>query len=219
MISLNIHQTNPKPMTSKTFPFVLVSCFLLHEANASPKDALITWIGNAGYRASILMTYDDSFPTVGAWGGGAPISGTPTNQGISQLSASFYTPSSLTPVFSVNDISNSIINYKFLTLSFNTTTATLSGSFDVGKDSFAEGEPGSSAGQYYLLGPSPSLIDSFLAQQVDSGGHFTVTIVPEPSAWSLVLAGAVATFARARLTKHGFCSRSNIKNPQCSHGL
>lgn len=74
------------------------------------------------------------------------------------------------------------------------------GILDVGRDSFAEGDPGSSLGQYYLVGiSSPSLINSATAQQVDSGGQFTITVVPEPSAWALVAVGfAILTARRFR---------------------
>ena len=187
-------------MNPKAISLALLSLCFLHHGRAAVQNALITWTGNAGYHASILMTYDDSFPTVGAWGGGAPISSTPTNQGIFQLSASFFTPSSQVPVFSVNDVSNSIINYKFLTLSFSTASTTLFGHFDVGKDSFAEGESGSSAGQYYLtlLGPSPTLIDPAIGAELDYGGHFLVTIVPEPSAWTLALVCPTVTILARR---------------------
>src|SRR5438270_2593531 len=166
--------------------------FVICPSNASSSEAIITWTGNAGYRARINMTYDDAFASVGAWGGG-PFGGTPTNQGVTQLSLTFFNPS-LQPIFSTNDISNSSINYRFLNVSFDTVSRTLLGGFDVGKDSFAEGEPGSSAGQFYLTGVAfPALHDSFLAQQVDSGGQFTVTVVPEPSIWAFGLM-AIAAF-------------------------
>jgi len=174
------------------------------------RDAIITWSGDAGYSAQINMSYDDSFAIVGAWGGGPPfLGGTPTNQGISQLSVAFLAPS-LQPLFATNDIYNGTINYKFLSLSFDTVANTLFGSLDVGKDSFAEEEPGSSEGQFFLTGVSfPTLHDSFLVQVVDSGGEFTVTVVPEPSTWSMSAAAVVAfvTFRRSnwlcqnRLTK------------------
>jgi hypothetical protein len=101
-------------------------------------------------------------------------------------------------VFSVYDISNSVITYKFLGLNFNTATTSLFGGFDVGKDSFAEGETNSPVGQYYLLGPNPALIDPSIGQAVDTGGQFTVTIVPEPAAWTLVLLPAVALILAQR---------------------
>src|SRR5690349_9939522 len=111
----------------RTFTLTFAAMLLLQQASATTKNAQITWTGNAGYHASVLMTYDDSFATVGAWGGRAPIIGTPTDQGISQLAASFSTPSSLTPVFSISDISSSVITYKFLRLSFNAATTSLFG--------------------------------------------------------------------------------------------
>lgn len=160
------------------------SCLLICRSNAELREAIITWKGDAGYRARITMDYDDAFASVGAWGGGA-FGGTATNQGIAQLSVAFFNPS-LQPVFSTNDISNGNVTYRFLNISFDTTTRSVFGFLDVGKDSFAEGEPGSSAGQYYLTGVSlPTLHDSSLGQAVDSGGQFVVTIVPEPSCASL----------------------------------
>jgi len=178
-------------------------CFTGVRANAELRDAIISWTGDGGYSARITMSYDDSFTSVGAWGGGAPISGTPTNQGISQLSVEFFNPS-LQPIYSTNEISNYSISYRFLSVSFDTDTKTLLGSLDVGKDSFAEGEPGSSAGQYYLKGvSSPSLVDSFLAQAVDSGGLFTVTVIPEPSTLSLCV---VAMVLLSVIRRHSCCT-------------
>src|SRR5439155_8662951 len=138
-------------MKPKILLLVLVSgCLLASKSKADVRDAIITWTGDAGYRARITMSYDDAFASVAAWGGG-PFSGTPTNQGISQLSVEFFNPS-LQPIFSTNDISNSVSTYRFLSIGFDTGAKTLFGSLDVGKDSFAEGEPGSSAGQFYLNG-------------------------------------------------------------------
>jgi hypothetical protein len=139
------------------------------------------------------MTYDSSLPVVSAIGG-LQIGGTPTNQGISQLSVAFYTPLSLTPVYSTSDISNSVITYKLLSISFDTVSRTLFGFLDVGRDSFAEGDTGSSIGQFYLTGvSSPALHDSFAAQVVDSGGQFTT--VPEPCGWMLGMIGFVTMVA------------------------
>src|ERR1051326_5205447 len=119
--------------------------------NADVRSAIINWLGDGGYRARITMSYDDSFAFVSAWGG-TPFGGTPTNQGISSLSVAFYLPSSrgfpFPPAYSTQDISNSIPTYKFLNIGFDTVSRNLVGPLDVGRDSFAEGDPGSSAGQY-----------------------------------------------------------------------
>src|SRR4029077_5923998 len=93
-------------------------CFLARKSHADVKEAIITWTGNAGYRARITMSYDAAFGSVAAWGGG-PFGGTPTNQGISQLSVAFFSPS-LQPLFATNDISNSVSTYRFLNISFDT---------------------------------------------------------------------------------------------------
>jgi hypothetical protein len=149
------------------------------------------------------MSYDDAFASVAAWGGGVgPFSGIPTNQGIANLSVEFFTPS-LQPMFAVTDISSGISTYKFLSINFDTDAQTLFGSLDVGKDSFGEGEPGSPEGQFYLTGVSfPQLHDPFLLQIVDSGGQFSVAVIPEPSTWSLCVVATVAfIFGRSKWLK------------------
>jgi hypothetical protein len=178
-------------MKYSMFSIALISAwFLPFTTKADFRNAIITWQGDFGYRARITITYDDSFSSVAAWGGGLPsLGGVPTNQGIAQLSFAFFSPT-LQLLFATNDISGGQVTYRFLSINFDTTGQTLFGFFDVGKDSFAEGEPGSSSGQFYLTGLSfPALHDSNLAQTVDSGGQFTVTVVPEPSSCSLCLAG------------------------------
>jgi hypothetical protein len=170
------------------------SCFIAFTSQASPQQAIITWRGDAGYRANITMSYDDAFASVGASGGGSP-GGTPTNQGITQLSVAFFSPS-LQPLFATNDIFNGVINYKFLSISFDTSAHTLLGFLDVGKDTFAEGGPGPFTPEYYLTYQAgvvlPMLHDAVLLQTVDSGGQFTVTIVPEPSMYSLCMTAVAA---------------------------
>lgn len=173
--------------------------FLVHPPHANAADAIINWQGDAGYRARITMSCDDTYAAVLAKGD-LSFNGPLTNQGITQLAVSFFSPSSLQPVFSAQDISNSIVTYRFLAINLDTTSATLSGALDVGKDSFAEGEPGSSAGQFYLTDYSaPSLIDSSTGQPVDSGGQFIVSIVPEPSALRLCPAALVVIIRSRRL--------------------
>ena len=180
-------------MKTKTIPFVLlVGISLIHCKHASATDAIINWLGDGGYRARITMNYDDSFATVLARGD-LSFSGPLTNQGITQLSVSFFNPTSFQPIFSTQDVSNGIVTYRFLTIALDNVSRTLSGSLDVGRDSFAEGDPGSPAGQFYLVHTSStSLIDSFTGQPVDSGGQFTVTVVPEPSTWSLCVVAIAA---------------------------
>jgi hypothetical protein len=133
-------------------------------------NALITWTGNAGYHVEINLSYDNTFALVHASGSPpySPIVG--TNQGVVNLSVQFFDPSSH-PLFSVVDVTNSVVLYRFLDITLNTVSGTLQGSLDVGKDSFAEGEPVSGVGQYYLSGTS--LIDAGYIRQpvrIDSGG-------------------------------------------------
>src|SRR5882724_6277548 len=128
-------------MKTRTVPFILlVGISLVHRSPANAADAIINWLGDGGYRARITMSYDDAFATVLARGT-LSFGGPPTNQGITQLSVSFFKPSSLPPVFSTQDVSNSIVTYRFLTFAFDTAARTLSGEMDVGRDSFAEGDP------------------------------------------------------------------------------
>jgi hypothetical protein len=96
-----------------------------------------------------------------------------TNQGITELSVVFFRPNQ-TLLFFNRSISNSVVLYGFLSIGFDTTSETLVGHLNVGKDSFAEGEPGSSAGQFYLSSPPTQLIDSFTGQPVDSGNGVVV---------------------------------------------
>lgn len=170
---------------------VLAAILFLGRADACAQGVIIDWQGNGGYRAKITMTYDASFALVSARGDGRPFM-TPTNQGISSLSVQFFAPSSSTPLYSTQDISNSIVTYRFLIIDFDTTLKTLIGTLDVGRDSFAEGG-GSSSGQYHLLGvASPQLMNSFTGLPIDSGGQFTVTVVPEPSTWAIGVIGLTA---------------------------
>lgn len=198
-------------MKTKFLFLSLAGIALAHEANAIAGDVLITWTGTAGYSTHIFVNYDDSFAQVGAWGGGAgPYSGVATNQGINQLTAQFYAPSSLDPFFVVDDVENGVIGYKFLQFTFNTATDTLEGYLDFGKDSFAEEDPESLPGECYLNG-TPSFLtlhDSHLVTQLDSGGQFTVTPVPEPSTLGLLTAGAGIHFLNRR--KQGTRERDSI---------
>src|SRR5262245_36986000 len=118
---------------------LFVELALVYRGEADARDVMINWEGTGGYRAHISMTYDDAFGSVAAWGGGPiPFGGSPTNQGISQLSVSFYAPLSQQPTFSAQDISDGVVLYRFLNISFDTSARTLFGLLDVGKDSFAE---------------------------------------------------------------------------------
>lgn len=167
-------------------------------SHAHAQGAIITWTGDSGYRTRISMTYDSLLTSVSATGSLLGVS----DQGISSLIVSFYAPSSITPLYSITDISNSVPLYGWLNISFNTTSNSVVGSIDVGKDTFGEGLPGSSAGEYYLHGTitSPTLMDAGANLPLDTGGHFSVTIVPEPTTWSLcVIAAAAAIFFRLRM--------------------
>ena len=193
-------------MSVTTIRFVITAAvaviLFMSRANADAQGAIIDWQGNGGYSARITMSYDASLPLVFA-DGGYPFS-TPTNYGISSLSVQFFPPfsppSSSTPLYSTQNVSNSIVTYKFLLLYFDTVSRNLTGALDVGRDSFAEGDPGSSLGQYHLLGlvSSPTLMNSFTATPVDSGGTFTVTVVPEPSSIALAGLGAALLFRRRK---------------------
>jgi hypothetical protein len=166
------------------------------QSNAAQQSVNINWLGNGGSRVLMSMSYDDAFPIVSALGDHYN-GGTATNVGISQLSLHFLVvPSALHPAYSVQDISNNVVMYRFLRFTFDTVSLTLSGQLDVGKDTFGEGLPGSSTGEYYLSGPvsSPSLVDPNTGQTLDSGGAFTITPVPEPSTWALVAAGLALMF-------------------------
>jgi hypothetical protein len=177
---------------------VLTGILFMSQSDAEAQGAIIDWQGDEGYRARITMTYDASLPLVFARGG-YPLS-SPTNHGITLLSVQFFPPSSSTPLYTTQNISNSVVTYKFLMLYLDTVSRNLTGSLDVGRDSFAENDPGSSLGQYHLNGPvsAPFLINSYTPfPPVDSGGQFTTTIVPEPSTWALGAIGfAMLTSAR-----------------------
>jgi len=141
------------------------------ESGAAVRQVHFSWIGDGGYSAAIIMRYDDAFPFVSALGGG-PFGGTATNQGIKELSVLFRGPAR-TLLFYPRCISNSVVTYRFLKIGFNTTSERLVGNLDVGKDSFAEGEPGSPVGQFYLLSSPasrPKLMDPSTGQPVDTGG-------------------------------------------------
>ena len=170
------------------------------QTNADAGTAIINWTGNAGYRAEMTMTFDDAFATVLARGD-LSFSGPPTNQGITQLAINFYTPSSSLPIFSVNDVSNNVVTYRFLTIGLDIGAHSLFGNLDVGKDTFAEGGPGTSAHEFYLVNAgSPRLFDT-LGGPGDSRGVFVVTIVPEPSTWTFCLAALVFGIASSRRTR------------------
>src|SRR6266404_1872451 len=141
--SLNHERTIINMKTTILLCFVVTSALFMSRTDVGAQGAIINWQGNGGYRAQITMTYDASFALVSAQGGG-PFGGVPTNQGINSLSVEFFLPSSLTPVYSTQNISNSIVTYKFLGISFDTVSRSLIGSLDIGRDSFAEGDPGSS---------------------------------------------------------------------------
>ena len=160
------------------------------QSGAAVKQVMFTWKGDAGYVARISMSYDDTFPFVSAWGGG-PFLGTATNQGISELSVTFLTATQ-TLLFSTSNVSNSVVTYRFLAIGFDTISETLVGQLDVGKDSFAEGEPGSSAGQFYLVSSPSYLISSFTGQPVDSGGEIVVAGPAAHPRLSLSMEGAAS---------------------------
>lgn len=162
-------------------------CFMAAHSNADDRTAIITWTGNGGYRTEMTLTYDPLDASVFA-GGDLGVQG-PTNQGIASLDVNFFGPSSLQPLYSVTDVSNSVVLYRFLNISFDTSASSMSGSYiDVGKDTFGEGLPGSSQGEYYLHGliTSPTLVDAYSLLNLDSGGQFNVTVVPEPAICELL---------------------------------
>src|SRR2546427_6023788 len=62
-------------MKPKILLFVLVSgCLLACESKAGVRDAIITWTGDAGYRARVTMSYDDAFPSL-QLGAAVPLAG------------------------------------------------------------------------------------------------------------------------------------------------
>ena len=183
-------------MKTKIALFLIIGSVFTISSHANAQGAIITWTGNSGYSAQITMTYNSLFANVFATGG-STFPGL-TNQGITSLVVSFFSPSSpLTPIYSVIDVSNSVVSYGFLNIAFDTTNSSLAGLIDVGKDTFAEGLPGSSAGEYYLHGAitSPTLMDAGANLQLDSGGSFNVTIVPEPETWEFFGAAGLVFFA------------------------
>ena len=161
-------------MHTKTKMLLIALCCLfssLFECGAALRQTLFAWVGDGGYGARLSIRYDDSLAFVSA-SGGYPFA-TATNQGITELSITFLRPNGLT-LFSHTNILNGVVRYGFLKIGLDTTSNNLLGVLDVGKDSFAEGEPGSPIGQFYLVSYPPSrprLVDPSTLQTVDSGGE------------------------------------------------
>ncbi len=200
-------------MKTKIAILIVIVGILTLSRHANAQGAIITWTGNSGYRTVISMTYNSLMPSVFA--SGALVYQGPTNQGITSLVVSFYSPSSpLHPLYSITDVSNSVALYGFLNISFNTTNSSLYGLIDVGKDTFGEGLPGSSAGEYYLhdTTTSPTLVDAYSGLQLDTGGSFNVTIVPEPAPCELVGVAGLLFFAFRLRGRHPMrVHRSSVK--------
>jgi len=155
-----------------------------------------SWTGNAGYKAVGSFGYDETTaPTIISESGAGP-----TNF-LDFLSVGFFDPTN-SPLQSFNTVSGGVSNSPFFQFNFDTSTATLFGSFDVGGGTGTTGEQffnGTIGGLLRLR----EIIDPSTNTLLDSQNPGVITVqrapVPEPGALSLIgLAIAALAFTRRR---------------------
>jgi hypothetical protein len=151
-------------------------------ASGALVDANFRSFFNLGYYIKGNFTFDDGFATVTAFGVG------PTN-GLEALSVSFFDSSTRIATFS--NVTNGVSSYEYLKITFDTTSLSFSGEFDVGMD-------GGGAGEYYVDGTIGALgtfydVDPVLNTALDTADPWIITVAegvaPAPGALALLAAG------------------------------
>jgi len=150
--------------------------------------ALITadfhWVGDGGYRAEGTFVYDNAWAVVDAEGSNYGN----FNNGLNYLEIGFYNPSS-NLLYNVINAQGDAVSYAFLDFTFNTSTLSFEGGFDMGEDT-------GTAGEYHIYGTiggndsffvevNGSATDSQATPRID----VTLLSVPEPGTISLLLMG------------------------------
>ncbi len=165
----------------------IAAVFSAQQASAGLMTKNFSWVGNAGYTAQGVFTYEDSIPTVSADGLGA-------TTGLEEWSVSFFDPGA-TLLSTFDNVTGGISSYEYLDITFDTASMLFSGTFDVGKDDQLVGD-------YYFYGTIgggglklyqavPGLSGNDIKLDESRPSVITVTGVPVPATLALFGLGLV----------------------------
>lgn len=190
---------------SFVFSILVGGMLLCSTAQSAMVAANFSWVGDGGYQADGSFVYDNSLALIEAEGWAGSLNN--FNHGLNYLEISFYDPAH-NFLYRAVDVRSGVVSYALLAFSFNPSTMSFEGLFDIGEDTGVDGE-------YYIWGDIDGQDSHFEAVNgviLDSQARPNISVMPtlvsEPGIIPMLMAGLVCLL--------GFIKRNRSYGMQCA---